>query len=185
MTFDLRGSKISEDAFQDYLQLVQSYVLSPGYCPQSFFTESTLCAVRSAIDSAGVFFVTPGYDIWKDARDSAVDSFVAQCKTSYDAYLLDAYFVGKSYEQHYVNCIRMNRLSRVSAVVPAADTGSTTSSGSKGSRGHVQTSGSGGKLSSSSSMTFGAITGSKKGRKNPRGLMTRMSSIELSEDWNI
>ena len=132
--FFLGGCKISEGAIEDCLRLVQSYVSIPGFCPQSFFTESTLGAVRSTIDSAGIFVVTPAYDVWKDDCDSGVDSFVVQCRTSYDEYLSKR---RKSYEQHYVDYNRMNRLSRVSAVVPAADSSSTTSSGSKGSRGYV------------------------------------------------
>ena len=58
VSLDLGGSKIGEELFQDCLRLVQSYVLSLGYCPRLFFTESTLGAVRDAIASAGVFFVS-------------------------------------------------------------------------------------------------------------------------------
>ena len=36
VSLDLGGSKIGEDIFQNCLRLVQSYVLSPGYCPRLF-----------------------------------------------------------------------------------------------------------------------------------------------------
>ena len=63
VNFDLSGSKLNMAKFQECLHLVQSYVLSPGYEHQSFFTEPTLEAVREAIRNAGVSFVAPNFDL--------------------------------------------------------------------------------------------------------------------------
>ena len=65
VTFDLSGSLLSKTAFECCLRLVQSCELSAGYEHQLFFTDVTLDAVRCAIADAGVFYVSPGYDIWK------------------------------------------------------------------------------------------------------------------------
>ena len=132
VSLDLGGSKIGEDIFQDCLRLVRSYVLSPGYCPRLFFTESTLGAVRDAIASAGIFFVTPGYHVWKDVCDPGVASFVSLSRKAYGTYLLER---RKSYEHHFVECNKANRLARVNAVTPASDACSASSMGSKSSRG--------------------------------------------------
>ena len=162
----LGGSKIGEDIFQDCLRLVQSYVLSPGFCPRLFFTESTLVAVRDAIASAGIFFVTPGFDVWKDVCDPGVASFVSLSRKTYDTFLLER---RKSYEHHYVECNKANRLARVNTATPTSDAGSSSSMGSKNSRGDVQKSGSGKKPRSSSGKSVGAGTSSQKGNKRKPG----------------
>ena len=66
VNFDLSGSKLSIAKFQECLHLVQSYMLSPGYEHQSFFTEPTMEAVQDAISNAGVFYVAPNFDLWAD-----------------------------------------------------------------------------------------------------------------------
>ena len=162
VSLDLGGSKIGEDIFQDCLLLVQSYVLSPGYCPRLFFTESTLGAVRDAIASAGVFFATPGYDVWKDVCDPGVASFVSLSRKAYGTYLLER---RKSYEYHYVECNKANRLARVNAVVPASDACSSSSMGSKSSKGDGEKSCAGKKPQSSSGKSVGASMSSQKGNK--------------------
>ena len=166
VTFDFAGSKIGEDTFQDCLRLVQSYVLSPGYCPQLFLTESTLGAVREAIASAGMFFVTPGYDVWEGVCDPRVASFVSRSRKAYDIYLLER---RKSYEFFYVECNKANRLARVNAATPTADACSSFSVGSKSSRGDAQKSGSGKKPLSLSGKSVGAGTSSQKGNKKKPG----------------
>ena len=131
VTFDLGGGEINEDVFRNCLRLVQSYVFSPGYCPQLFLTESTLGAVRDAIASAGIIFVTPGYNVWKDVCDSGMASFISRSRKIYDTSLLER---RKYYEYHYVDCNKANCLSRVNAAIPAGDAGSTSSLYSKSSR---------------------------------------------------
>ena len=166
MSLDLGGSKIGEDIFQDCLRLVQSYVLSPGYCPRLFLTESTLGTVRDAIASAGISFVTPGYDVWKGVCDPEVASFVSRSRKAYGTYLLER---RKSYEHHYVECNKANCLARANAVAPASDACSSSSVGSKSSKGDEQKSGAGKKPQSSSSKSVGAGTSSQKGNKRKPG----------------
>ena len=36
--------------------------------------------VLDAIASAGIFFVTPGYDVWKDVCDSGRNSFISRSR---------------------------------------------------------------------------------------------------------
>ena len=50
VSISLSGSSLREVALQNCVRLLQSYVLSPGYCHQSFFTGQTLDAVRTAVD---------------------------------------------------------------------------------------------------------------------------------------
>ena len=69
VTFDLSGSKLSEDIFQDCLRLVQTYVSILGIPLSQFLLFTTLDAVRRAIASAGKFFVSPAYNVWKDLCD--------------------------------------------------------------------------------------------------------------------
>ena len=145
---------------------MQSYVLSPGYCPRLFFTESTLGAVRDAIASAGIFLVTPGYDVWKDVCDPGVASFVSLSRKAYATFLLER---RKSHEHHYVECNKANRLARVNAVTPSSDACSSSSMGSKSSRGDGQKSGAGKKPQSSSGKSVGASTSKKKGNKRKPG----------------
>ena len=61
--FYLSSRLLSEAAFQCRSQLVQTYVMSTGYCHQLFFTDLTLDAIWSANANADVFYITPGYDI--------------------------------------------------------------------------------------------------------------------------
>ena len=166
VSLDLGGSKIGEEIFQDCLRLVQSYVLSPGYFPRLFFTESTLGAVRDAIASAGVFFVTPGYDVWKDVCDPGVASFVSLGRKAYGTFLLER---RKSYEHHFVECNKANRLARVNSVVPASDACSSSSLGSKSSKGDGQKLCAGKKPQSSSGKSVGASMSSQKGNKEKPG----------------
>ena len=141
-------------------------MLSPGYCPSLFFTEFTLDAVRDAIASAGVFFVTPGYDVWKDVCDPGVASFVSLSRKAYSTYLLER---RKSYEHHYVECNKANRLASVNAVVPASDACSSSSMGSKSSKGDGQKSCAGKKPQSSSGKSVGASMSSQEGNKKKPG----------------
>ena len=145
---------------------MQSYVLSLGIVHVCFFTESTLAAVRDAIASAGIFFVTPGYDVWKDVCDPGVASFVSLSRKAYDTNLLER---RKSYEHHYVECNKANHLARVNAATSASDACSSSSMGSKNSRGDVQKSGSGKKPLSSSGKSVGAGTSSQKGNNRKPG----------------
>ena len=128
VSFNLSGSSFSESAFQCCLRLVQSYVMSAGYEHQSFFTDSTLDAVRSAIADAGVFQVTPGYDIWKIYGDPVVESFIADYQKLYCSFLLER---RESSERYYVECSKANRLARVNVGAFGSETGSNVSVASK------------------------------------------------------
>ena len=89
MSFDLSGSSLGEAAFQCCLRKVQTYVLNAGYEHQLFFTDLTPDAVRNAIADAGVFYVTPGFDIWKNYCDPVVESFVADYQKLYCSFVLE------------------------------------------------------------------------------------------------
>ena len=123
VNFDLSGSKLSIAKFQECLHLVQSYVLSPGYEHQSFFTEPTMEAVQDAISNAGVFYVAPNFDLWADFCGGSVSDFISQYSRLYDAFLLAQ---RKSYEIQYVEKNKANRLARAqqmstSAIAVGAD----------------------------------------------------------------
>ena len=77
VSISLSGSSLREDAVQNCVRLIQSYVLSPGYIHQSFFTGQTLNAVRFAVDEAGVFFVCGEINLWKDFDGPSYDLFVS------------------------------------------------------------------------------------------------------------
>ena len=107
VTFDLSGSSLSEAAFECCLRLVQFCVLSAGYEHQLFFTDVILDAVRCAIADAGVFYVNPGYDVWKNYCDPTLDSFIAGYQKLYCSYLLGR---REASEKYYVDSNKANRL---------------------------------------------------------------------------
>ena len=106
VTIDLSGSVISPTDFRSCMELVQSYVLSPGYSHQSFFTDSTLDAVRAAIGDAGISFVAPGFSLWNEICGSGYDAFLSRFRTLYSSYLRDRQ---KSSEVSYAECSKANR----------------------------------------------------------------------------
>ena len=106
VTIDLSGSVISPTDFRRCMELVQSYVLSPGYSHQSFFTDSTLDAVRAAISDAGISFVAPGFSLWNDFCGSGYDVFLSRFRKLYSSYLGDRQ---KSSEVSYAECSKANR----------------------------------------------------------------------------
>ena len=56
-TLDLAGCKQAEGSVLLCCRVVQSYVLSDGYSPQSLFTESTMGLIRDAVSDAGLFYI--------------------------------------------------------------------------------------------------------------------------------
>ena len=128
VSFDLSGSSLGETAFQCCLLLVQSYVMSAGNEHQLFFTDVTLDAVRCAIADAGVFYVTPGFDIWKNFCDHVVDSFIADYRKLNCSYLLGR---RKSSEKYYVEINKANRLAREYVGDSGSETSSSVSTASK------------------------------------------------------
>ena len=106
VTIDLSGSVISPTDFRSCMELVQSYVLSPGYSHQSFFTDSTLDAVRAAIGDAGISFVAPGFSLWNDFCGSGYDAFLSRFWKLYSSYLRERQ---KSSEVSYAECSKANR----------------------------------------------------------------------------
>ena len=106
VTIDFSGSVISPTDFRSCMELVQSYVLSPGYSHQSFFTDSTLDAVRAAISDAGVSFVAPGFSLWNDFCGSGYDAFLSRFRKLYFSYLRDCQ---KSSEVSNAECSKSNR----------------------------------------------------------------------------
>ena len=96
ISFDLSGSALDSRTFHDCLRLVQTYVMSAGCSPQRFFSDQALGSVRKAVSTAGVFFVTEGFNLWKDFCRTSSDAFVkqyvylytaffAQCRRAFDA----------------------------------------------------------------------------------------------------
>ena len=174
VTFDLSGSPLSEAAFECCLRLVQSCVLSASYEHQLFFTDVTLDAVRCAIADAGVFYVTPGYDVWKNYCDLAVDSFIAGYQKLYCSFLLGR---RKASEKYYVDSNKANRLARVNAGASVSETSSNVSAVSKKVKGVASTSKSADK-SAGQSVSSKKLKGNKKNRK-------RSSSEERDPDFTF
>ena len=117
-TIDLGGCGQAERSVHLCCRIVQSYVLSDGYAPQSLFTESTLGLIRDAIANAGLFYIGTDFNVWKDLCDSGVDWFISAFCELYGEFLLNR---RRSSDEHYTECNRVNRLSR-------AEQGSRTSS---------------------------------------------------------
>ena len=84
---ELPGSALDQKAVDNCVRMVQSYVLSPGYVPKLFFTDLRLDAVRSAVEDAGVFYVTGDFDVWKNVCSSGFAAFVPAVSTSFSKVL--------------------------------------------------------------------------------------------------
>ena len=115
---NLSGCGLRRTCLQLCLRSVQTHILSADYCHQSFFTEHTLALNRSAISTAGVFFIGTDFNVWADLSGPGVDSFIDSfCRFFYD-FLEERRRAGGEY---YTECNRLNRLAQV-------DQGSRTSS---------------------------------------------------------
>ena len=110
VTFDLNGSALESRSFQDCLRLVQSYVMCAGYSPRRLFSDQTVRAVRRAVADSGVFFVTAGYDLWKNFCKTDKDVFAARYVTLYNTILNER---RKAFDAEYSACNVANRLPRV------------------------------------------------------------------------
>ena len=125
VAFDLSGSMLAVETFKECLQLVQSYVLSPGYAHKSFFTDVTMDAVRESIANAGVFYVAPNFDLWAEFCGGIAEEFVSRYSGLFNSFVLKR---RKSYETHYVEINKANCLARAQQVLVATSTaGSETS----------------------------------------------------------
>ena len=116
VTIDLSGSVISPTDFRRCMELVQSYLLSPEYSHQSFFTDSTLDAVRAAISDAGISFVAPGFSLWNDFCGSRYDAFLSRFRKMYFSYLRERQ---KSSEVSYAECRQIDVSRRNVESLPA------------------------------------------------------------------
>ena len=106
VTFDLSGSAVESRSFQDCLRLVQSHVICSGYSPQSLFGDQTVRAVRRAVADTGVFFVTAGFNLWKNFCKTDIDALAAPNVTLY-------------YTMHFwLNAVKLLMLSIVPAILP-------------------------------------------------------------------
>ena len=106
VTMDLSVCAFDAGAFRDCLLLVQSYILSWGYSHYSFFVDSTLDAVREAVDTAGVFYVSPDFDLWSGLSGEGLEEFLTQYRPYYREFLLEH---RNSFECRYVSLNKMNR----------------------------------------------------------------------------
>ena len=79
MSFDLSGSALDSRTFHDCLRLVQTYVMSAGYSPQSCFSDQAFGSVWKALSTAGVLVGTGGFNLWKDFCSTRSDAFVSLC----------------------------------------------------------------------------------------------------------
>ena len=162
VNFDLSGSKLSMAKFQECLRLVQSYVLSPGYEHQSFFTEPTMEAVHDAISNAGVFYVAPNFDLWADFCGGSVSEFISQYSRLYGALLLAQ---RKSCEIQYVEKNKANRLARAQQMSTNAIAAGAETSGSGKNKAGGQRSASGSTTSSNREAASGFVV--SKNKKKP------------------
>ena len=110
LTMDLMGSSVSAGAFDLCLRLVQTYVLSNELSNQAFFSKQTLDTVRIAVADAGVFFVTPSFDVWKDFGGPRHNEFLTRICSSYHKLLVER---RKACESYYVKCNKTNRQSQI------------------------------------------------------------------------
>ena len=110
VVLDLPGSSLSHKAVDDYVQMVQSYVLSPGYAPKLFFTDLTLDAVRDAVKDAIVFYVAVDFDVWKNACVSEFATFLSGVRSSFSDLLFQR---RKASEDRYVEWNRSNRQAQI------------------------------------------------------------------------
>ena len=70
-----------------------------GIFKSIFFSDQTLVGVRKAIASAGVVFVTPAFDMWKNFCNSDVDDFVANYSALFTIFLVER---RKAFDAHYI-----------------------------------------------------------------------------------
>ena len=97
------------EVFQRCVLLVQTFVLSAGYSPKTFFTDLTLDALCAAFATAGVFYVTPGLNPWGDLCSPDVKSDVMMYQSSFTKFLAER---RRSFDVHYIDSNNGNRLSR-------------------------------------------------------------------------
>ena len=107
---ELPGSALDQKAVDNCVRMVQSYVLSPGYVPKLFFTDLTLDAVRSAVEDAGVFYVTGDFDVWKNVCSSGFAAFVSAVSTSFSKVLSRR---REAEEKDYTEWNRANRQTQI------------------------------------------------------------------------
>ena len=106
----LPGSALDQKAVGNCVRMVQSYVLSPGYVPKLFFTDLTLDAVRSAVEDAGVFYVTGDFDVWKNVCSSGFAAFVSAVSTSFSKVMSRR---REAEEKDYTEWNRANRQTQI------------------------------------------------------------------------
>ena len=83
VSFGLPKSLLVQRVVNSCEQMVQSYVLSPGYSHQAFLTVQTLVSVQTAFEDASVFFVSSNFCIWKVICSANFTAFVSQHKASF------------------------------------------------------------------------------------------------------
>ena len=107
---ELPGSALDQKAVDNCVRMVQSYVLSPGYVPKLFFTDLTLDAVRSAVEDAGVFYVTGDFDVWKNVCGSGFAAFLSTVSASFSKVLSRR---REAEEKEYTEWNRANRQTQI------------------------------------------------------------------------
>ena len=128
VVIDLSGCALDARAFRDCLLLVQSYILSWGYSHKAFFVDSTLDAVRGAVDTAGVFYVSPDFDLWSGLSSEGLEEFLTQYRSYYREFLLEQQ---KSFECRYIGLNKMNRESRSRQGSVVSESSGSSCSGSR------------------------------------------------------
>ena len=66
--------------------------------------------VRSAVADAGVFFVMPNFDKWKDFCGPRPHEFVTRIRSGYHKLLVER---RKACESYYVSCNKANRQTQI------------------------------------------------------------------------
>ena len=77
---------------------------------QRLFSDQTVRAVRRAVADSGVFFVTTGFDLWKNFCKTEKDAFAARYVTLYNTFLNER---RKAFDAEYSACNVAYRLPRV------------------------------------------------------------------------
>ena len=87
VSFELDGSAVNPAVLSSCITEVQSYVLSPCYKQKSFFTQSTMEAVRDAITGSRAFLSDARFDPWDGLLSGDRDAFVKQYDDAFTSFL--------------------------------------------------------------------------------------------------
>ena len=87
VSFELDDCSVDPSVLSSCITCVQSYVLSPCYKQKSFFTQSTMEAVRDAISGSRAFLSDAVFDPWDGLLCGVRDAFVEHYDDAFSSFL--------------------------------------------------------------------------------------------------